>query len=287
MRAATWRGSLLVRGQRGAAAALQAAQPCAHPQAFRAASALSCHPCGPRHACLAGIMSPPKRLVTSDGLEMQFQVGKPPPASRRSMLRCLPTHKQGAAHTIDPLRSRRLPCHSHSAHGVVCAHHPLLRPPSAPGLVPGSVVRAPRLMTFAPLCPSSLLWPLPPCPLPLQVNFLSHFLLSHELLAEQRQRRRRTQQRARGQVRGRALSEGPPSGTRLVLLSSLTHYAGPVQWEDKQVRRWARHRHASARSHVPQHLASGRAPCHPRRPRLPMHWFQTCPIQLCGRRLAP
>lgn len=60
-----------------------------------------------------------------------------------------------------------------------------------------------------------------------QVNFLSHFLLSHELLAAQRQRR---------MLEARCRRQGGHHhhhGTRVLLLSSLTHYAGPVQWHDK------------------------------------------------------
>ncbi|KAI8464842.1 MAG: hypothetical protein J3K34DRAFT_525883 [Monoraphidium minutum] len=71
-----------------------------------------------------------------------------------------------------------------------------------------------------------------------QVNFLSHFLLSHDLMAEQRRRRRASTARGGG-GRGAAPRGGGqgPDGTRLVLLSSLTHHAGPAQWDDKQSER--------------------------------------------------
>ncbi|KAF8072364.1 Dhrsx [Scenedesmus sp. PABB004] len=58
-----------------------------------------------------------------------------------------------------------------------------------------------------------------------QVNFLSHWLLAHELLAEQRRRRAKAAKRGCGADSG---------GTRLVMLSSLTHPAGKLQWADKQ-----------------------------------------------------
>eukprot|EP00775_Hariotina_reticulata_P006867 gene6867-7083_t len=64
-----------------------------------------------------------------------------------------------------------------------------------------------------------------------QVNFLSHWLLAHELLAAQRQRRARAARKGRGCCDpGSSFSDG----TRLVMLSSLTHHAGKLQWEDKQ-----------------------------------------------------
>jgi hypothetical protein len=58
----------------------------------------------------------------------------------------------------------------------------------------------------------------------LQVNFLSHWLLAEQLIGHQRQQRKK--HKTQGQ-------EHP--GTRLVMLSSLTHHAGSVQWEDMQV----------------------------------------------------
>lgn len=75
----------------------------------------------------------------------------------------------------------------------------------------------------------------------MQVNFLSHWLLAHELLSEQRKRR------AKQAKKGKVLSSSSGSsdcscgleGTRLVMLSSLTHHAGPLNWEDKQVIRWS------------------------------------------------
>ncbi|GBF90709.1 hypothetical protein Rsub_03010 [Raphidocelis subcapitata] len=88
----------------------------------------------------------------------------------------------------------------------------------------------------------------------LQVNFLSHFVLSHELLAAQRQRRagarrgaragRRHERRPRWQGQQQPQQQpqpqepgarGPaaPDGTRVVFLSSLTHHAGPAQWHDR------------------------------------------------------
>jgi NAD(P)-dependent dehydrogenase (short-subunit alcohol dehydrogenase family) len=73
----------------------------------------------------------------------------------------------------------------------------------------------------------------PPTPLHLQVNFLSHFALSHELLAAQRERRQRQRQR-RSSGDKTSSSDRAPEGTRVVLLSSIAHYAGAVQWRDKQ-----------------------------------------------------
>lgn len=61
----------------------------------------------------------------------------------------------------------------------------------------------------------------------LQVNFLSHWLIAHELLAAQR-KKRKSKFGKNGYVRMHP-------GTRLVMLSSLTHHAGRVQWNDKQV----------------------------------------------------
>jgi hypothetical protein len=94
---------------------------------------------------------------------------------------------------------------------------------------------------------TTILWSLPPLPVRLphefpllnfllslscQVNFLSHWLLAHELLASQRQRRARAARKGHGCcAHGSSLSDG----TRLVMLSSLTHHAGKLQWEDKQV----------------------------------------------------
>lgn len=128
-------------------------------------------------------MSPPTRLVTSDGHEMQFQVRAPLTGAAR------PHPQRALLHWHAP------PC----VWSCACAQ----------------------------------ISNLPHCRAP-QVNFLSHFLLSHELLAEQRQRRA-----AQRRTRARHEAGARRGGTRVVLLSSLTHYAGPVQWEDKQVRRAA------------------------------------------------
>ena len=104
--------------------------------------------------------------------------------------------------------------------------------------------------------------------LQLQVNYLSHLLLAHELLAAQRARRRETLERAARQQQARRgwlllprlprLRLGARSGggggsgsgsgsggsggssnphhprhpMRVVLLSSLTHHAGAAQWRD-------------------------------------------------------
>lgn len=84
-----------------------------------------------------------------------------------------------------------------------------------------------------------------------QVNFLSHWLLAHELLAEQRRRRAKAA-RKQGRRNGSANADagcacggavaackdaggGANCGTRLVMLSSLTHHAGQLQWHDKEV----------------------------------------------------
>lgn len=78
----------------------------------------------------------------------------------------------------------------------------------------------------------------------MQVNFLSHWLLAHELLSKQRNRRaRQNKKSARDKICCCNSSNGTNKGscdcgvggTRLVLLSSLTHHAGPLNWEDKQV----------------------------------------------------
>jgi NAD(P)-dependent dehydrogenase (short-subunit alcohol dehydrogenase family) len=86
--------------------------------------------------------------------------------------------------------------------------------------------------------------PLPParfCSLQPQTNYLSHFLLSHELLAAQREHRRRRGWWGRPQAQ-EPLAQQPHqqhtaaqyhAGTRVVLLSSLTHHAGPAQWHDR------------------------------------------------------
>ncbi|KAF6253058.1 hypothetical protein COO60DRAFT_1549451 [Scenedesmus sp. NREL 46B-D3] len=97
-----------------------------------------------------------------------------------------------------------------------------------------------------------------------QVNFLSHWLLAHELLSEQRKRRAKAAKR-HGSSSAKLISNGSSGstalttasisgtslkssqhaaadaaaccgvdGTRLVMLSSLTHHAGSVQWADKQ-----------------------------------------------------
>ena len=64
----------------------------------------------------------------------------------------------------------------------------------------------------------------------LQVNFLSHWLLAHELLSAQRRRRA-----AAAKKQHNNSSSDCGDGTRLVMLSSLTHHAGKLQWADKQV----------------------------------------------------
>jgi WW domain-containing oxidoreductase len=96
-----------------------------------------------------------------------------------------------------------------------------------------------------------------------QVNFLSHWLLAHELLSEQRKRRAKAAKK-HGSSSNTILNSSSSSstalttasisgssmkgskraavdaasccgleGTRLVMLSSLTHHAGSVQWGDK------------------------------------------------------
>jgi NAD(P)-dependent dehydrogenase (short-subunit alcohol dehydrogenase family) len=62
----------------------------------------------------------------------------------------------------------------------------------------------------------------------LQVNFLGHWMLTNELMAEQRQRRRSRQQKQQQAAEAGA--------TRVVFVSSLTHPAGATQWGDFQVR---------------------------------------------------
>eukprot|EP00879_Flechtneria_rotunda_P017866 GHRR01018726.1.p1 GENE.GHRR01018726.1~~GHRR01018726.1.p1 ORF type:complete len:246 (+),score=80.92 GHRR01018726.1:911-1648(+) len=78
-----------------------------------------------------------------------------------------------------------------------------------------------------------------------QVNFLSHWLLANGLLSQQRRRRAK---RNGKHSKHRNHSNGSDSsnngccgyqlrsgeGTRLVMLSSLTHHAGQLQWNDKQ-----------------------------------------------------
>jgi WW domain-containing oxidoreductase len=95
-----------------------------------------------------------------------------------------------------------------------------------------------------------------------QVNFLSHWLLAHELLSEQRKRRAKAAKKNGSSSNASLISSSsstaltPASisgssmkgskraavdaaaccgleGTRLVMLSSLTHHAGSVQWGDK------------------------------------------------------
>ncbi len=88
----------------------------------------------------------------------------------------------------------------------------------------------------------------------LQVNFLGHWLLVHELLAEQRAKRRKARkatskvhlhlQNGKHQNGKLPLAAAPgstssqqqqqPEGVRVVVLSSLTHLAGRAQWHDKQ-----------------------------------------------------
>lgn len=62
----------------------------------------------------------------------------------------------------------------------------------------------------------------------LQVNFLGHWMLTNELMAEQRQRRHSRQQKQK--------QASEAGGTRVVFVSSLTHPAGATQWGDFQVR---------------------------------------------------
>eukprot|EP00955_Chlamydomonas_euryale_P078150 363092-Chlamydomonas_euryale.AAC.2 len=75
-----------------------------------------------------------------------------------------------------------------------------------------------------------------------QVNFLSHWLLTNMLLAEQRKTERHAKTR---QVEGGNGSDGhgaatlPESGSRVVMLSSVMHHAGQLQYGDMQVRRTA------------------------------------------------
>jgi NAD(P)-dependent dehydrogenase (short-subunit alcohol dehydrogenase family) len=93
-----------------------------------------------------------------------------------------------------------------------------------------------------------------------QVNFLSHWLLAHELLSEQRKRRAKAAKKhgssnailssssssalttasiSGSSIKGSKLAAADAAaccgleGTRLVMLSSLTHHAGSVQWGDK------------------------------------------------------
>ncbi|KAG1677338.1 hypothetical protein FOA52_010717 [Chlamydomonas sp. UWO 241] len=83
-----------------------------------------------------------------------------------------------------------------------------------------------------------------------QSNFLSHWLLANCLLAEQRKRRGASGKGCSGLrmgVRGARCGEGatgggwedgrfglPAKGTRVVMLSSVTHSAGRLQWHDPQ-----------------------------------------------------
>ncbi len=88
-----------------------------------------------------------------------------------------------------------------------------------------------------------------------QVNFLGHWLMAHELMAEQRRRRAAAHGKGAGSVTasaaGRGTREGeearegwlpgwglPEDGCRLVLVSSLMHHAGMLDWNDMQVRVW-------------------------------------------------
>lgn len=105
------------------------------------------------------------------------------------------------------------------------------------------------------------------CRLP-QVNFLSHWLLAHELLSEQRKRRAKAAKKnhssssskpnrksssssstalTTASISGSSMQSSKAAaaaadaaaccsleGTRLVMLSSLTHHAGSLQWGDKQ-----------------------------------------------------
>lgn len=73
------------------------------------------------------------------------------------------------------------------------------------------------------------------CAVALQVNFLGHWLLTHQLLSHQRHMRRR--QHNHHNHRNGLDPVQPPPGTRVVILSSLTHPAGVVQWKDKQSER--------------------------------------------------
>mmetsp|Transcript_25173 Transcript_25173/g.54721 ORF Transcript_25173/g.54721 Transcript_25173/m.54721 type:complete len:425 (+) Transcript_25173:2-1276(+) len=83
-----------------------------------------------------------------------------------------------------------------------------------------------------------------------QVNFLSHWLMTHKLVGEQRRRAKRRQQEAHSKHTGSTniTAEASSSslsasserwglredGVRVVMLSSLTHTAGLLNWHDMQ-----------------------------------------------------
>ncbi len=62
-----------------------------------------------------------------------------------------------------------------------------------------------------------------------QVNFLSHWLLTNLLLEQEHARRPKARDGA---------GDGTREGTRVVMVSSVVHRAGPLQWPDLNSERW-------------------------------------------------
>ena len=76
----------------------------------------------------------------------------------------------------------------------------------------------------------------------MQVNYLGHWLLAHELLGQQRSRRQRqclhpqNMRTAKGAARN-GDSEAHAAGMRVIFLSSTTHRAGRLDFADLQLAR--------------------------------------------------
>ena len=72
----------------------------------------------------------------------------------------------------------------------------------------------------------------------LQVNFLGHWLLAHELLSRQRSRRDGASRTHEGGLPcDGARQPGDETGTRVIFLSSVTHRAGKLDFSDLQLAR--------------------------------------------------